>query len=600
MTEQLQMSFVPEAHAIKAMRSNGFKSTDTAIAELIDNSIQAGLKHSTKVSLDVICVEETNPSGKGSRITDIYVLDDAGGMHPTLMRRAVQFGQGTNLDVEHQKGMGKFGMGLPNSSISQCKRLEVYSWQTAGDIHKIYMDIDEIELGAQTGVPLTERCMLPEFFQKSKVKQELKFAAAGTLVSWTKLDRATWRTHVGVFNNAEYLIGRMYRHFLNDGRAKIRFIAFKRLASGDYEKLKEKFVRPNDPLFLMSNTSAPAPYDRQPAFVEQTTQRVSVTVDGETHIVTVRASHRGHEVLNEATNTGKTPGDLPIGKFVRNCTGVSIVRAGRELCLSQDWTIAYDPTERWWGIEISFEPALDEILGVSNDKQQAANIRALSIADIAADNNISKAEARTALIGELESGDPTMSVILDISQAVENALSPIRKTVTKQRVGIKKKREAEPAVKKGTDHINQNGDPGQTQIWNDTPPSQRQDATKKLLVADGETPEAAAIRVTAIEENKSRVEFVMTDLGNRDLFESTLQNGFYYIRVNSGHPAIQKLAGIDSQTEDQDLDNETLNRLKLFFLTWVDMEAKANPEEKKNIRDVRQTWGFESWRMFNK
>ena len=601
MGDQLQMSFVPEAHAIKAMRSNGFKSTDTAIAELIDNSIQAGLKHVAQVNVDVICVEETNPTGKGSRITDIYVLDDAGGMDPYLMRRAVQFGQGTNLDVEHQKGMGKFGMGLPNSSISQCKRLEVYSWQTTGDIHKIHMDIDEIEQGKQTGVPMTERSALPDFLKNSAVKRELKISSAGTLVSWTKLDRATWRTHVGVFNNAEYLIGRMYRHFINDGRAKIRFVAFKRLAPGHYEKLKEKLVRPNDPLFLMSDTSAPAPYDRQPAFVEIPPHELEVEVGGETHIITIRAAHRGPEVLNEARNANKQPGDLPIGKFARNCTGVSIVRAGRELCLSQEWTIPYNTTERWWGIEISFEPALDEVLGVSNDKQQAANVRAVSIGDYAADNNITSTQAMDAIIEELESGDPSLQIQMDISAAVQNALSPMRDIVTKQRVGSNKKRKpTDQASDRGTEYLNPNGAEDQTREYEGTPSNQRADENAAMFEEDGATKEDAAQKAAEIEKNKSRVEFVITDLGNRDLFDYKLKNGFYYIRMNSGHPAIKELAGIDAHSNDEDVENETLTNLKLFFLTWVDMEAKARYDERDKLRDTRQVWGYGAYDLFKK
>jgi hypothetical protein len=60
-------------------------------------------------------------------------------------------------------------------------------------------------------------------------------------------------------------------------------------------------------------------------------------------------------------------------------TGISFVRAGREIDFGTfdyfDLSIA---TERWWGCEILFEPILDEIFGVSNNKQGVKNMNALN------------------------------------------------------------------------------------------------------------------------------------------------------------------------------------------------------------------------------
>ena len=33
------------------------------------------------------------------------------------------------LMLSGDKGIGKFGIGLPNASVSQCKKVEVYTWQ---------------------------------------------------------------------------------------------------------------------------------------------------------------------------------------------------------------------------------------------------------------------------------------------------------------------------------------------------------------------------------------------------------------------------------------------------------------------------------------
>lgn len=51
-TDQEDASFIPPDLAIQAMRDNGYKNTAYALAELIDNSVQANAK-----SVEIICVE---------------------------------------------------------------------------------------------------------------------------------------------------------------------------------------------------------------------------------------------------------------------------------------------------------------------------------------------------------------------------------------------------------------------------------------------------------------------------------------------------------------------------------------------------------------
>jgi hypothetical protein len=42
-------------------------------------------------------------------------------------------------------------------------------------------------------------------------------------------------------------------------------------------------------------------------------------------------------------------------------------RADRELCI--ETTLATEATDRWWGLELSFGAELDEVFGVTNNKQ---------------------------------------------------------------------------------------------------------------------------------------------------------------------------------------------------------------------------------------
>src|SRR5689334_10152361 len=91
---------------IVATRDSGYRNLATALAELLDNSIQAGAK----------CVRIFVDAGT-LPCSQIAVLDDGCGMDEVALRTALQFG-GTSR-FNDRTGQGRFGMGLPNSSLSQ-------------------------------------------------------------------------------------------------------------------------------------------------------------------------------------------------------------------------------------------------------------------------------------------------------------------------------------------------------------------------------------------------------------------------------------------------------------------------------------------------
>ena len=67
------------------------------------------------------------------------------------------------------------------------------------------------------------------------------------------------------------------------------------------------------------------------------------------------------------------------GKHAADNVGVSLVRAQIvNLLLTEVGRIAYDPRERWWGAEVEFPPTLDEIFGVTNNKQEATIFSSLA------------------------------------------------------------------------------------------------------------------------------------------------------------------------------------------------------------------------------
>jgi hypothetical protein len=75
------------------------------------------------------------------------------------LRTALSFGGSTRFN--DRGGQGRFGMGLPNSSVSQAGRLDLYSWQRGKTPVYCYLDVDQIAAGQMTEVPAT--CRRPSY-----------------------------------------------------------------------------------------------------------------------------------------------------------------------------------------------------------------------------------------------------------------------------------------------------------------------------------------------------------------------------------------------------------------------------------------------------
>jgi hypothetical protein len=129
----------------------------------------------------------------------------------------------------------------------------------------------------------------------------------------------------------------MYRKFLHDGRVTIRFAA---LNAADPEgTLREGFALPNDPGYLMAQTSCYPPFHDTPMFQpwgDHPEAVFGIKFRGHVHPVRVRFS-----IAKEEARRTNNAGSLPHGRHAARNVGVSIVRADRELELDQNYVIQY-------------------------------------------------------------------------------------------------------------------------------------------------------------------------------------------------------------------------------------------------------------------
>lgn len=598
-TDTKDFDIVPTALAVKAMRDNGYKNAAYAIAELMDNSIQAGAK-----TVELLCADREVQVERRSRkrLHEVAVLDDGSGMDADTLQIALQFGNGTRLERQHQTGMGRFGMGLPSASISQCQRVDVWSWTDGVDnaLHS-YIDLAEIETGSMRQLPAPQRMALPQIWRSAAGSQS--FSRSGTLVVWSKLDRILWRTSKALIDNSEELIGRMYRYWIADDRISIVMKSFG--YDDPMENMQERHAKPNDPLYLMSNTSCPKPFSDQPMFRPYPNpgeNEIPITVrsGGEDHVVTIKLSI-ATEAARDSGGRQQT-GSLPHGQHAARNLGVSIVRAGRELELDPAWATTYEPRERWWGVEVSFEPGLDELFGVSNNKQSARNFAEAAKIDINAlmkEHRGSISAAREALREDENPLEP----LLEVVQRVQTNIKTMRGLIQTQAEGRRRRtrhaeltpeEEATGAVRKRQ----QEGHRGQSDDDETKSDDERKAALADQLEHHGHSRESAEALAAAVIDKGLKYQMDVASLEGGAFFSVQPKGGVLLVTLNTDHPAYRLLLGARdpaSLPDDPEALKEKLQAaqsgLEMMLFAWARYEDEQPTDQRRITQNIRYDWG---------
>lgn len=321
---------------IQATRDSGYKGTASAISELVDNSIQAG---ATRISISM------GASAADGSIS-VRTSDNGCGMDPKTLRQSLRFGGSTRFG--YRTGLGRYGMGLPNSSLSQARRLVVHTWQgtesrrkpAAVKVYRSYLDVDEIVAGDMKEIPepvLSEGADIPVTTR------------SGTVVIWERCDRLDYRRISTLARKLHTELARRFRHFLWKG---LRI------------EINGEKVASYDPLFVHEGAQVSgAKLFGDPLIYEVCANPANPGVTGR---VEVRFSELPVELWYCLSNEEKRRRGVSKG------AGISIVRGGREVdfgwfFMGSKHRENYDD---WWRCEIQFDPVLDEAFGITHTKQQ--------------------------------------------------------------------------------------------------------------------------------------------------------------------------------------------------------------------------------------
>ena len=100
---------------MESTRAIGY-SIETAIADVIDNSVAAG---ADRIDIDFFPIGESY----------ISILDNGCGMSEDELVQAMQYGSRNPLEQRNDSDLGRYGLGMKTASLSQCRVLTVISKQ---------------------------------------------------------------------------------------------------------------------------------------------------------------------------------------------------------------------------------------------------------------------------------------------------------------------------------------------------------------------------------------------------------------------------------------------------------------------------------------
>ena len=561
---------------ILGLQDNGYKSTVSAFAEIIDNSIQALAKN-----VDVVVIRNTTRNTK--EIHEILIIDDGDGMDADVFEKALQMGSGTRGRAT--RGLGKYGQGLPNASISQTKRVEVYTLQN-GSILFNHIDLDEISLSGEAFLPNIEKVdtiSIP-IFELGK----LQIPQTGTVVRWVNPNRIRPKTAKTLVEHIEKVAGRIFRYYLNgyeeDGKVyktKINVLVFdfngENFEPNNFSTIKG--ITPFDPMFLMANTQmnkvfSESIHPTSELYNEPIKKKFAIDVDGETKQteIEIRLSYCKKE---ERNRYGRNVGSTPFGTayLKRNMLGtsgynnISIVRSGREIDTGSFGFIGNvsDPRQRWWSAEIIVSPMIDSIIGIDNKKQQASYIRFLDSDEV--------------------SDSDTHEIVRWISTWMAENIGQVMKLINKQNAD---------SGGGGEDGGNGPGlPPGGTSEPGDNPGDDDttiDDETRKEFfmwikdryseISDDNIWEMVDYALSIRDHHI----FVTSDLGDTQLYEYNVFGTKVLIEINYEHGFYKNFV---QQFQDDPDQEKSLRSIRLLIGAMVNSEIVNKTKEKAILKDRR-------------
>jgi len=566
---QENVQVVDACLSLMAIKHAGYRSTATALGELIDNSIQAKADN-----INIIVINQ-NQNLTGNRTSNnVYklgVLDDGHGMDYDDLSKCLSLGWGTRLDATD--GLGKFGFGLKGSSISQASIIKVYSWTDPDCIYMTKLDINEICQNKSQHLDHPIKCNLPSEIKKSLPEH---INDSGTLVFWENLD-LEFKTSSTLSSRLNEELCRIYRHFLDDDDdyGRKRNIRIKNLQYESGVITSDESLMANDPLYQLTPTNLgkiDKNYTNVQTNIEHHVENLPIEyIDqyGKMKVSNVKITFT--VALPSVQALG---GNSSVGKHYEKNTGISFVRAGREIDFGRfGFVDNSDPRHRWWGAEIRFSPVLDDNFSITNNKQHVRGVKALDSHHV------------EELRNESEMGNLKAKMVLSINKAIQENISEMMSIIKSRGAGKLSHNNSDDVVNKANTMLENNNKPTESSESNDSI-EDRKNELKNLIHEHRPEVEDSLLDNMVEEAIDLKVNILEGDWSGELFLDRKKSIG----RINRDHKFYDKFWSIMEASDDK-RGFEALKLIMLALIRAEDELAAGEPERTKLFAKYRSKWG---------
>ena len=296
---------------------------------------------------------------------------------------------------------------------------------------------------------------------------------------------------------------------------------------------------------------------------------------------------------------------LPGGKHADQNMGVSLMRAHREIQLDDSWVSGDDPRERWWTVEVDFPTALDEVFGVTNNKQSTVTFQRLARYDW----------KREALPGEESVGDVRRRMeeegdhrihLLDLRTQIDRAIGLMRQRVREARQRRGRRHildEDQKADAKATAAIRrrmEEGHQGESDRAGESgSEEEHKEAQVESLVEKHRLDQSDALqRVAETIEAGNRVRWIQSAQSSAAFFDVESLPNVVQVALNRNHPVHSDLYDIMHPDVGELTEDEVRDRLaraagafRILIYAWARYEEEQTDRARRQVRDARVEWG---------
>jgi len=540
------------------------------VAEFIDNSLD---NDSNNVWTYIEDTEKEIDGKELEVVGQVAVVDDGTGMPEEELEGCLVLGQSFSPGSGGDRPIGRFGVGMTMAAISMARRIEVYSRTEAeAPFRRVSLDLDEVKEGAKRNFD-SDEASPPEKYRN------LIDGSSGTIVVLKKCDRLQHdpgaKNPVRASKQTEGIqtfLGRVYRKFISAGR--------RLWYNGNKVYLRDPLYTDGPTYFDAEKPGGPDPKATQVGNTIKLDHEVPGTYGEEEATIEVRVSLLPEEWRDEPGRGGEK---FARERKIHQNEGISVLRADREVLygkvpylIGKKGQSKYQDIDRWWGLEISFPPELDDYFEVRYIKRGA---------------------------------QPVASVRDKIRDEITEAIQKLRQEIREYWSDEKRKdSDEEDAFSEAEeDMADADSKLPSSERGSDQDEEEAEDELDQIVDEDESTGDDESEKEKRKEEIKDKPYAIVPVKAMQSVFfEPKFLPGQIIIKLNTQHPfykqvfaplcgnitAVEEGEQLRNFIEDGDTEKQRLARKAMLLLLFSHSKAESmfNDKELKSVFDNLRTW----------